>query len=98
MKAAANGVLNCSILDGWWDEAYTPEIGWAIGRGESYDDLNLQDHVESNALYNLLKQEIVPLFYDRGSDTAAWLDRQNEEFNGATGTGVQHASHASRIR
>jgi len=68
MKAAANGVLNCSILDGWWNEAYTPEIGWAIGSGEDYDDRNLQDHVESNALYNLLEQEIVPPFYDRSSD------------------------------
>jgi starch phosphorylase len=68
MKAAANGVLNCSILDGWWNEAYTPEVGWAIGSGEDYDDRNLQDHVESNALYNLLEQEIVPLFYERSTD------------------------------
>jgi starch phosphorylase len=68
MKAAANGVLNCSILDGWWAEAYTPEIGWAIGSGEDYDDRNLQDHVESNALYDLLEQEIAPLFYTRSSD------------------------------
>ena len=77
MKAAANGVLNCSILDGWWAEAYTPEIGWAIGSGEDYDDRNLQDHVESNALYNLLEQEIVPLFYERGSDglPRRWIDK-----------------------
>ncbi len=68
MKAAANGVLNVSILDGWWDEAYTPEIGWAIGHGEVYQDRNYQDHVESNALYDLLEKEIVPLFYERGSD------------------------------
>jgi glycogen phosphorylase len=77
MKAAANGVLNCSILDGWWNEAYTPEIGWAIGRGEDYDDRNLQDHVESNALYSLLEQEIVPLFYDRSTDglPRKWIDK-----------------------
>ena len=68
MKAAANGVLNLSTLDGWWDEAYTSDIGWAIGRGEVYDDHNLQDHIESNAIYHLLEKEIVPLFYDRGSD------------------------------
>jgi starch phosphorylase len=76
MKAAANGVLNCSILDGWWNEAYTTEIGWAIGSGEDYDDRNLQDHVESNALYNLLEQEIVPLFYNRSSDglPRGWID------------------------
>jgi len=76
MKAAANGVLNCSILDGWWNEAYTAEIGWAIGSGEDYDDRNLQDHVESNALYNLLEQEIVPLFYSRSSDglPRGWIE------------------------
>jgi starch phosphorylase len=77
MKAAANGVLNCSILDGWWAEAYTREVGWAIGSGEDYDDRNLQDHVESNALYNLLEQEIVPLFYERSSDglPRGWIDK-----------------------
>ncbi len=68
MKAAANGVLNLSILDGWWDEAYTPEIGWAIGRGEVYEDYALQDQVESQALYDLLEKEVVPLFYERGPD------------------------------
>ena len=86
MKAAANGVLNCSILDGWWNEAYTPEIGWAIGSGEDYDDRNLQDHVESNALYNLLEQEIVPLFYDRSSDglPRKWIDKMKASIK-ATG-------------
>ncbi|OQY17970.1 MAG: alpha-glucan phosphorylase [Anaerolineaceae bacterium 4572_32.2] len=66
MKAAANGAINLSILDGWWDEAYTPEVGWAIGRGEVYDDHNYQDEVESRTLYELLEKEIVPLFYIRG--------------------------------
>ena len=49
MKAAANGVLNCSILDGWWVEGYSPDVGWAIGHGESYPDTGFQDHVESQA-------------------------------------------------
>jgi len=77
MKAAMNGVLNLSVLDGWWAEAYRPEIGWAIGRGEEYDDPNTQDEVESNALYDLLEREIVPLFYDRGADgrPRGWLAR-----------------------
>ncbi len=66
MKASANGGLNLSILDGWWDEAYAPDVGWAIGHGEVYDDLEYQDRVESQAIYNLLEKEIVPLFYDRG--------------------------------
>ncbi len=68
MKAAANGGLNVSILDGWWAEGYTPAVGWAIGSGESYDDLEYQNSVESQALYDLLEKEVVPLFYDRGPD------------------------------
>jgi starch phosphorylase len=70
MKATANGALNMSILDGWWDEGYTPETGWAIGRGEEYgeDQFEYQDQVEANAIYDLLEKEIVPLFYERGRD------------------------------
>lgn len=70
MKATANGALNVSILDGWWAEGYTPETGWAIGSGEEYDDAQFeyQDLVESNAIYDLLEKEIVPLFYERGRD------------------------------
>jgi starch phosphorylase len=68
MKAAANGVLNLSVLDGWWDEAYEPGVGWAIGRGEAYDDPEYQDQVESEALYNLLERDVVPTFYDQGAD------------------------------
>jgi len=70
MKATANGALNLSVLDGWWDEGYTPETGWAIGQGEEYadDQLEYQDTVEANAIYDLLEKEIVPLFYERGRD------------------------------
>ena len=70
MKATANGALNLSVLDGWWDEAYTPETGWAIGRGEEYasDQADYQDEVEANAFYDLLEKEIVPVFYERGRD------------------------------
>ncbi|MEJ2209555.1 MAG: alpha-glucan family phosphorylase [Anaerolineae bacterium] len=70
MKATANGALNLSVLDGWWDEGYTPETGWAIGRGEDYadDQAEYQDRVEANAIYDLLEKEIVPLFYERGRD------------------------------
>ena len=66
MKAAANGVLNCSILDGWWVEGYAADLGWAIGRGESYTDTGYQDHVEGQALYDILEKQIIPLFYQRG--------------------------------
>ena len=66
MKAAMNGVINCSILDGWWDEAYSSDVGWAIGSGESYEDHEYQDKIESQALYDILENEIIPLFYKRG--------------------------------
>jgi starch phosphorylase len=67
MKVIYNGGLNCSILDGWWDEAYDPSVGWAIGNGEEYpeDQADQQDYLESEALYNLIEQDIVPTFYDR---------------------------------
>jgi starch phosphorylase len=68
MKAAANGILNMCTMDGWWDEAYTPEIGWAIGKGEVYEDLEYQARVESNAIYDLLEKEVIPLFYKRDAD------------------------------
>ncbi|MBN2411306.1 alpha-glucan family phosphorylase [candidate division KSB1 bacterium] len=65
MKAGANGALNLSILDGWWDEAYNHEIGWAIGKGEDYTDIEEQDLVESKALYYILEQDVIPTFYKR---------------------------------
>ena len=68
MKAVANGALHLSVLDGWWDEGYDREIGWAIGSGEEYKDPEFQDDLESRALYDLLEKDIVPLFYDRGPD------------------------------
>ena len=74
MKALANGVVNISTLDGWWDEAWNaadlhaPPVGWAIGRGESYDNPEYQNQVEAEALYNLLERDVVPTFYDRGPD------------------------------
>lgn len=68
MKAAANGVPNCSILDGWWVEGFSPDTGWAIGRGEIYPDSNYQDQVESQSLYNILEKQLIPTFYHRGPD------------------------------
>lgn len=66
MKAAVNGGLNVSVLDGWWCEGYTPENGWAIGQGEEeYDSTEYQDTVESKALFNLLENEVIPCYYDR---------------------------------
>ena len=68
MKAMANGVLQFSTPDGWWDEAYLSDnsLGWAIGRREDYNDLDYQDFVESQTLYKVLENDIIPDFYDRG--------------------------------
>jgi glycogen phosphorylase len=68
MKAAANGSLNMSILDGWWVEGYQASLGWAIGAGEEYEDLAYQDQIEGEAIYDLLERSIIPLFYERGRD------------------------------
>lgn len=64
MKAAINGVLNLSVLDGWWCEGYGPERGWVIGNGETYDDVAYGDKVECEALYNLIENEVAPLYYN----------------------------------
>ncbi|HLU47534.1 MAG TPA: alpha-glucan family phosphorylase, partial [Planctomycetota bacterium] len=63
MKAALNGTLNLSVLDGWWPEAFLGDNGWAIGTGEEVEDHTYQDEMESRMLYDLLENEVVPLFY-----------------------------------
>lgn len=68
MKAAVNGVINFSILDGWWCEGYSADLGWAIGLGEEYTDSKYQDEVEANLIYQILENEIIPTFYKRGLD------------------------------
>jgi starch phosphorylase len=70
MKVCINGALNLSILDGWWCEGYSGDNGWAIGAGEEYsdNDRTYQDDIESRTIYDLLEQEIVPLYYTRTAD------------------------------
>lgn len=68
MKVAFNAGLNLSVLDGWWCEGYQGNNGWAIGKGEVYEDVEYQNQVESRALYDLLEKEVVPHFYERSSD------------------------------
>ena len=77
MKAAVNGVLNISILDGWWCEGYSEKTGWAIGNGEEYADLGYQDFVESQALYNILENEVVPRYYGvkNGDQHFSWTSK-----------------------
>ncbi len=65
MKAALNGVLNCSILDGWWAEGYNGRNGWAIGEEKEYTDASLQDRDDALSLYGTLEQEVIPTYYDR---------------------------------
>ncbi len=68
MKIIANGGLNFSVLDGWWDEAFDPMYGWKIGNGEEYVDLEYQDEIESRLIYDTLENEIIPTFFNRGDD------------------------------
>jgi starch phosphorylase len=80
MKAAANGGLNLSILDGWWCEGFREDRGWAIGNGEHYEDPDYQDEVESLALFNILENEVIPAFYDRkrGNPPVRWIKLMKE--------------------
>jgi len=68
MKAVANGGLHFSTIDGWWDETYSPGIGWAIGTRDIYNDIDYWDRQEANILYNVLENEIIPTFFDRDND------------------------------
>lgn len=77
MKAALNGGLNCSVLDGWWDECFNGENGWAISSVEDVEDLARRDQIEADSLFAILEQQVVPLFYDRGDDQVPheWVHR-----------------------
>ncbi len=68
MKAAMNGALNLSVLDGWWDEGFNNKNGWAIGNGEEYEDEDNRDEIESALLYRLLENEVIPMYYDQDED------------------------------
>lgn len=77
MKAVFNGALNCSILDGWWDEMYEPEVGWAIPSLEDEADLEQRDAFEASSLFGLLERQIVPLYHRRDDDglPSEWLKK-----------------------
>jgi starch phosphorylase len=82
MKAALNGALNCSILDGWWDECFDGENGWAINSADDDPDLGRRDSREATSLFGLLEREIVPLFYDRGYDSVphGWVEKMQHNW------------------
>jgi starch phosphorylase len=80
MKVLVNGGLNLSELDGWWMEAYAPEVGWALGDGEEHGDDPAWDALEAEALYEILEHEVIPEFYTRGANgiPTAWVARIRE--------------------
>ncbi len=80
MKILVNGGINLSELDGWWAEAYTPEVGWALGDGQEHGDDPAWDAVEAEALYDLLEREVIPEFYTRDESgiPTAWVKRMRE--------------------
>ena len=98
MKAAANGGLNMSTIDGWWAEAWRdanderPPIGWAIGRSEPFPSLEIQDHADSLDLYEILEQRVVPTFYRRGADGLPhdWIAQMRSSISQLTGVFNTH--------
>ena len=80
MKVLVNGGINLSELDGWWAEAYSPEVGWALGDGREHGDDPAWDAVEADALYELLEREVIPEFYARDEQgiPTAWVARMRE--------------------
>jgi starch phosphorylase len=96
MKVLVNGGINLSELDGWWAEAYTPEVGWALVDGREHGEDPAWDAAEAEALYDLLERQVIPEFYTRGENgiPAAWVARMRESM--ARLTPVFAASRAVR--
>jgi starch phosphorylase len=86
MKVLVNGGLNFSELDGWWAEAYSPKVGWALGDGLEHGDDPAWDHVEAETLYEKLEQEVVPAFYERDTNNrpVGWIQKIRESMAGLT--------------
>jgi starch phosphorylase len=80
MKAALNGALNCSILDGWWNECYAPGIGWAIESAQDDPDLERRDRRECASLFSVLEEQVIPTFYEytSGGLPRAWIEMVQE--------------------
>ena len=86
MKVLVNGGINLSELDGWWAEAYTPEVGWALGDGQEHGDDPAWDAAEAGALYDLLEREVIPEFYARDGQgiPTAWVARMRKSMASLT--------------
>ena len=100
MKATLNGALNCSILDGWWDECYAPGLGWAIESAQDDPDLERRDERECASLFAVLEEQVIPKFYEYTSGglprgwiemvQEAWATHRTPRHGGADGTGLHH--------
>jgi starch phosphorylase len=77
MKVLVNGGLNLSEMDGWWVEAYTPEVGWALGDGKEHGSDPAWDRQEAESLFQILEQEVIPAFYNRNTSNipVAWVEK-----------------------
>ena len=86
MKVLVNGGINLSVLDGWWAEAYKPELGWAIGDGNEHGDDAHWDAIEADQLYTILEQEVVPEFYNRNEKgiPTQWVSRMRKSMSQLT--------------
>lgn len=86
-KAAVNGVINFSILDGWWAEGYNEKNGWAIGTHDTYDSYESQDVADSESIYKILEKEIIPIYYNKGKDGLSedWIDMMKESIMSNSG-------------
>lgn len=82
MKASLNGVLNLSVLDGWWAEGYLAGAGWALPEENTFDRKDFQDELDSEMLYNILEKEVIPLYYDRNKEgvPSKWVDMIRHSF------------------
>jgi len=85
-KAGMNGALNFSALDGWWVEGYNGKNGWAIGDNRDYDDLELQDRIDSVSIYNQLEKQIIPMYYENTNEKFSkhWVEKMKESIKSVT--------------
>ncbi len=86
-KAGLNGVINFSILDGWWYEGYNKQNGWAIGDDTEYNNYEIQDNSDSQSIYNILENEIIPLYYEKSNmaENTRWIQRMKNSIKSVGG-------------
>ena len=98
MKVLVNGGINLSELDGWWAEAYTPDVGWALGDGQEHGDDPAWDAVEADALYDLLERQVIPEFYTRDDQRHSHrLGQADAGKHGTVDTPLLRQPHGARI-